>query len=95
MVLYYSTNTINKYVFNCIYIWINTVIICIFSVSSVTAPKMGTQKICKGLERVHVPASYKNRQFEQFQIYVKFLQICIKIFLITLKQFSINFQKLF
>ena len=40
MVLYYSNSTMNKYRFICIYVWINTIIICIFSVSSssVAAP---------------------------------------------------------
>ena len=64
MVLCYSNNTINKsyLTHNCIYIWINTIIICISSVSSVAAPGVGTRKICKGLGKVHVSASNKNRQ---------------------------------
>ena len=86
--MYYSNNTMNKYIFNCIYISINTIIICISSVSSVACPGVGTRKICKGLGKVHVSASNKNRQLEQFQIYVKFFQICIKIFLKTLKIFN-------
>ena len=49
MVLHYSNNTMNKYIFNCIYNWINTIIICISSVSSVSAPGVGTRNICKGL----------------------------------------------
>ena len=71
MVLYYSNNTMNKYRFICIYVWINTIIICISSVSSSSVAAPGgnqgnvpppvTRKICKGLGTVHVSASNENR----------------------------------